>query len=168
MRIRVDGKPPKKLIKEAVLIDTNLWVYAITSQSSEFDKARAITLACMLGEIEGCVAPQNILEFYSVMTNPKAVTPLPNTKIITEICEDIWKSKTIRKIHPQKNTAFDAIVLSKNLGLRRAKVFDAFLASTARDNGVEIVWTDNVKDFQGFDFINASNPLTRKWELLKE
>jgi len=41
----------------------------------------------------------------------------------------------------------------------RKKVFDVALAATLKDNGVEGLYTANVADFEGFDFLKVINPL---------
>jgi len=43
--------------------------------------------------------------------------------------------------------------------LSGGKVFDCVLAVTAKENGVEKIYTENVEDFEFYDFLKVSNPL---------
>jgi predicted nucleic acid-binding protein len=46
-----------------------------------------------------------------------------------------------------------------------AKIFDCLLAATARENGVDVICTENTEDFEGFKFIKAVNPFKQKINL---
>jgi len=41
----------------------------------------------------------------------------------------------------------------------RKKVFDVALAATLKDNDISGLYTVNVDDFKGFDFLTIVNPL---------
>ncbi len=41
----------------------------------------------------------------------------------------------------------------------RKKVFDVAIAATLKDHGIPGLYTINVPDFAGFDFLNVVNPL---------
>jgi predicted nucleic acid-binding protein len=49
--------------------------------------------------------------------------------------------------------------LVRRLNLSGGKVFDCVLAVTAKENGVEKIYTENVEDFEFYDFLKVSNPL---------
>jgi len=49
--------------------------------------------------------------------------------------------------------------LIKKLNLSKGRIFDCLLAITAKENGVEIIYTENVDDFKAYGFLKASNPL---------
>jgi hypothetical protein len=44
----------------------------------------------------------------------------------------------------------------------RKKVFDVALAATLKDNHISGLYTNNVDDFEGFDFLRVINPLSDK------
>ncbi|GAI45447.1 unnamed protein product, partial [marine sediment metagenome] len=44
-------------------------------------------------------------------------------------------------------------------GIKGAGVFDCVLATTAKENDVEAIYTQNVGDFERFDFLTVENPL---------
>jgi hypothetical protein len=43
--------------------------------------------------------------------------------------------------------------------LSKGRVFDCALAVTAKENNLEIVYTENVDDFKYYSFLKAMNPL---------
>jgi predicted nucleic acid-binding protein len=43
--------------------------------------------------------------------------------------------------------------------LSRGGVFDCVLAVTAKENKIETIYTENVKDFKNYGFITTFNPL---------
>jgi predicted nucleic acid-binding protein len=49
--------------------------------------------------------------------------------------------------------------LIKRLGLSGGKIFDCVLAVTAGENGIKIIYTENVEDLKFYEFVEASNPL---------
>lgn len=168
MRIRVDGVDvQKRFANERILIDTNIWIYAHNKASEHYSPASSIVLSAMFGFVNAFISYQNILEFYAAITNPKNVEPVPPLSDVEEICNDLWESRTVKKIFPKQKTAIEAIRLSRALNISRTQVYDCFLALTARDNGIGKIWTDNANDFEHFDFITAENPLKFEWSLQK-
>ena len=57
------------------------------------------------------------------------------------------------------NNAHEVFKLVRRLNLSGGKVFDCVLAVTAKENGVEEIYTENVGDFEFYDFLKVSNPL---------
>lgn len=169
MKIKVDGEDLEATTYAAkkILLDTNLLVYAHNRASPHYRQASYILVASTQGPLNGSISYQNILEFYSVMTNPRKVKPIPPLKDVQEICSDLWHSQRLRKIFPRSGTPIEAIKIAAEKGLRGPQLYGCFLALTARDNQVDHIWTDNVEDFRHFEFITAENPLTRPWELLE-
>jgi predicted nucleic acid-binding protein len=108
--------------------------------------------------MEAVVTPQNLYEFYSVVTNPKRVLPPLPCEKAAEICRTIHESPELAKIHPSINTPIMALSLAEEHGLGGAGVFDCVLAATAKENGVEIIYTQNVDDFRRFGFIRVIDP----------
>lgn len=65
---------------------------------------------------------------------------------IMEICQIII---------PKFGTEFMALELIKRLGLTGNRIFDAYLAATALSNNVDLIATDNTKDFKQFKEIKT-------------
>ncbi|MFQ6074812.1 MAG: hypothetical protein ACE5Z5_01575 [Candidatus Bathyarchaeia archaeon] len=49
--------------------------------------------------------------------------------------------------------------LTEELRLSKGGILDCVLAVTAKENGVGMIYTENVDDFRAYGFIKASNPL---------
>lgn len=49
--------------------------------------------------------------------------------------------------------------LAKELKLSKGRVFDCLLAVTAKENDVEVIYTENIDDFEAYSFLKVSNPL---------
>ena len=62
-----------------------------------------------------------------------------------------------RIISPNFRTVLVSLEFTKKHSLVGNRIFDAYLAATALTNGVDVIATDNVKDFQKFP-IKIINP----------
>jgi len=170
MRITVDGQDVERTqyATQKILLDTNVLVYAHNRSSPKHHQASCILIAAAEGSINAHISHQNLLEFYSVMTNPRKVTPSPPIREVQEICIDLWESRKIKKIFAKEKTTIEALSIATASGLTGAQIFDCAIALTARDSHVDYVWTENVSDFKQLDFINAENPLIMNWQLVKD
>lgn len=169
IRVRVDGGDIAHSRYQAskILLDTNLLVFANHKGSPFHEKASCILIASLQGDLKACISSQNLLEFYSVMTNPSRVKPAPSISEISRICSDLWKSNKIKKIYPHENAALEAIEIAKEKGMRGPKIFDCLLAATMKKNRIDRIWTDNVSDLKHFDdlLVVVENPLEMEWEI---
>ena len=81
-----------------ILLDTNILVHAYNQTSPRQKVASSIIEKAMAGEIQACIAPQVLFEFFAVITNAKRVeSPLPPDKV-AELCLDLWECDEIGKI----------------------------------------------------------------------
>lgn len=113
----------------------------------------------MTGEIEAVITPQILYEFYSVVTNPRRIEPPLSLEIAVEICRTMHESPELAKILPSLNTPREALRLVEEHRIEGAGIFDCVLAATAKENGVESVYTQNLEDFERYDFLRVENPL---------
>ena len=113
----------------------------------------------MTGGIDAVIAPQILYEFYSVVTNPRRIEPPLSREMAIEICMTMQESPELVKITPSPNTPREAFSLVEEHGIKGAGVFDCVLAATAKENDVEAIYTQNVGDFERFDFLTVENPL---------
>ena len=103
--------------------------------------------------------PQILYEFFAVVTNPRRVEHPLSADEAADICLDLWECREIGKASPTATTPMKVFKLVRRLNLSGGKVFDCVLAVTAKENGVEKIYTENVGDFEFYDFLKASNPL---------
>ena len=141
-----------------ILIDTNILVFAHNKKSPHYLKANQLLKDAVMLKFNGCVTHQNLLEFFSVITNPKRVEkPLEITKSIS-LVETYLNSTKITKIYPTKNTLSRTIQLSKKLELSKAEIFDCYIASTMLENNVLDIYTEDVTHFEKYPGIKVTSP----------
>lgn len=135
-----------------MLIDSNILIYSINSSSPKHKAAQDFLLQ-NTGSLE--VAHQNIFETLRVLTHPKFPSPMKITNAI-EAVESILKGCKV--ISPEYRTHQIALELIKKYDLSADKIFDAYLVATALGNDINMIATDNIKDFKGISEVKVINP----------
>lgn len=135
-----------------MLVDTNILVYAINSDSPKH-RASQNFLKENVSSLE--IAHQNILEAVRVLTHPKFSHPMK----LQDALESVMAiSKSSRIIAPNASTLYLAIELLKIHKSTGNRIFDAYLAATAMSNNIDTIATDNTRDLQRFDELTIINP----------
>lgn len=135
-----------------MLIDSNILIYAINADSPKNELAKKF-LAENLKNLE--IAHQNIFETIRVLTHKKYSKPMKMAEV-TEAVFAILESSSI--VTPNKTSFYLGLELIKQHNLTGNRIFDAYLAATALSNGIEIIATDNIRDFKIFEEIEVINP----------
>ncbi len=143
------------------LIDTNILIHAFNRSSPHREEASKILIKALKGKIRAVICPQVLYEFYSVLTNPRRVEKPLSPEEAAAICLDLWSTPELEKITSTSTTLREVFKLAGELGLRGEAIFDCLLAITAKENGVETIYTENERDFKRFNFLNVINPLRR-------
>lgn len=142
------------IISDPLLIDTNVLVYAHNQDSPFHRKCLALITAAIAGQFRGVLAQQNLLEFYSIITDKKRVfKPLPAIKA-QEILEDYLKLP-LEVIYPNEKTIRILLMLCQQFKIKNGQVFDAYLVATMLSNQVKQIVTVNTKDFRMFSGITV-------------
>lgn len=140
-----------------ILLDTNMLVHAAGSKSPRHARAREVRDQAAAGEIDACIAAQVLTEFYAVVTDPRRFQPaLTAAQAHQELRS--YLSSRLRLILPKETTVSRMLSMLGSRSVRGGRIFDIFLAATMLDNGVRTVYTENVRDFEGLDGIEAINP----------
>ena len=141
-----------------ILLDTNILVHAYNKASPNQKVASSIIERAMAGEIEACIAQQVLFEFFAVITNAKRVeSPMP-LDIAAELCVDLWECDEIGKIAASESAPREVFRLVKSKRLSGSTVFDCILAVSAKANKIDVIYTENVRDFNKYGFIKVQNP----------
>jgi predicted nucleic acid-binding protein len=137
------------------LLDTNVLVHA-AYKAAAHHRAAAELLARGLRE-KGlyCIAPQNIVEFAAVVTRPRFVDPVLPAGEVDRICNLLYLSRTLSKIHPIRGTVGRTTREGARLGVTGTAWYDLYLAMTMRDSGVDTIITQDIADFRKFPFVVA-------------
>lgn len=138
------------------LCDSNILVYAYDSTSPYHLKAKRFLeeKTKIKGEIG--ITPQVLLEFFGVVTQ-KVKQPL-NVETASELIKEIANNKNIVCLYPRQATYLRTLELAKKYKILGRDIFDAYLVATMLDNGVGLIYTRNLKDFEKFSEITALDP----------
>lgn len=134
-----------------MLVDTNILIYAINSDSPKNKKAQVFL---QTHRKELVVAHQNIFETLRVLTHlnySKPMSPKEAQEAVLAIL------RACRVIIPDYDTHYLAFELIKEYNLSGNRIFDAYLCATAISNGIRIIATDNERDFKKFG-VTVYNP----------
>ena len=148
-------------------IDTNLLVYAHNA-NSKFNPSACLFLEKVInerdlgGRCQVCIPSQVFMEFINVITWDKLPEPLTLAQAIM-VVEDYLRSG-VKVISPQATQMQSFLELLNGVKSRK-KIFDVALAAMLKDNGIEGIYTVNVKDFKEFDFLEVVNPLNESFLL---
>lgn len=135
-----------------MLVDTNIIIYAINSNSPKHKLAQEF-LKKNLANLE--FAHQNVFEAIRVLTHNKFSNSMNSTKAQEAV---LAISEAGSLISPDETTFYIALELIKKHKLEGNRIFDAYLAATALSNNVNVVVTDNIKDFEKYEGIKVYNP----------
>lgn len=122
-------------------------------------KAGKIVKQAIKGEIDACLSSQVIYEFFAVITNHKRVACPIELEKAADLCLDLWECRNIEKLLPTPVTPNEVLRLAKELKLTKGGIFDCVMAVTAMENKVDVIYTENVSDFEHYTFVNVVNPL---------
>ena len=140
------------------LIDTNVLVYRADQDSTFHLPSVNLISRGLRGDISLCLAPQNLTEFYAVMTNPKRVTnPIDPMAARVEI-ERYLQSQNIRKIYQTADLIPKLLELINQYPPTRQQIFDLQLIATMLVNDITRIYTFNAKHFQPYQEIEVIVP----------
>ena len=143
-----------------ILLDTNILVHAHNKASPHQKKASGVIKKALRGEIQAYLTSQVLYEFFAIVTNPKRVEhPMPSEEA-ADLCRDLWECREIEEVNPTVLAPNEVFKLVKELKLSRGEIFDCVLAVTAKENKINIIYTENVGDFRRYNFLKTVNPLT--------
>jgi len=141
-----------------VLVDSNILVYSIQRDAGKKHEISSTIIAELTASQRMCVSIQNLAEFSRIVL--EKISPPLNPETASGHVADFSKfSSTLRY---NGKTILLAISISRQY---RLHFFDALLAATMQENGIEEILTENVEDFSKIPWINAKNPF--KWRSLK-
>lgn len=141
-----------------ILLDTNILVYAHNSDSELNEVARRLMLDAVDGRFDACITPQNLLEFFNVITNPKRVERPLDSKIAQQIMLNYWHSKKIHKIYPSNLVFIRLAQLVKEMELSKTEIFDCYLYVTMEENNVFEIYTKDIHHFSKFKDLKVIDP----------
>lgn len=134
------------------LVDTNILVYAYDLTEREKHQTSSAFLKQIWKEGGGVVCLQNLMEFFAIITK-KVENPIEVEEAKT-IVEDFKNSENWRIIDRDVDTFFHAMdIVSEH----KIHVWDAMIAACMKENNINEIVTENVKDFNRVPNIKVSS-----------
>ena len=137
------------------LLDTNVLVHAAHAGSPLHAAAAKLVERGLRESGQYCIAPQNLMEFASVVTSKRFVEqPLPPAELL-RMAKELYHSRRLAKIYPKRGTVMRAVQAGAGRNVSGSVWHDLFLAQTMRDAGIHLIITENVADFRQIPSITA-------------
>jgi len=141
------------------ILDTNILVYAVDSESKHHVPSKTLLLQAVDPGAGLCVAPQNLAEFYAVVSDRRRVrNPLPPTAAIQAIT-DLLALPGLALLTVPIDVTKRFIELLQRHAVVAQHTFDAYLVATMLGNGVSRIHTFNSAHFDPFDELEVLVPL---------
>lgn len=141
-----------------ILFDANLLVHAHAARSPFYEAAKRLRDQAIHGELDGCVTPQVLCEFFAVCTDERRFQPALSPRQAAKEIERYWSENGFQKILPTTGTMSRLLELVARQPLTQQRIFDAFLVATMLENDVRTIYTQNVKDFDIYQELRVINP----------
>ncbi|HAV10257.1 MAG TPA: hypothetical protein DCX22_01375 [Dehalococcoidia bacterium] len=142
----------------SVFLDTNLLIYAINEDSPWHSAAVALIDKINTGEVQACLSPQVLAEFYATVTNSKKVKhALTADEAVATV--DGYIDSDILKLYPGEGTMKHTYEIAQRYRTKGLDIYDAQIVALMLENDVTTIYTANLSDFKRFKDIVAVNPL---------
>ncbi len=149
------------------LLDSNILVYAVNKSAPFHTTAFKILEKIISNKIKGCLALQNLSEFFSIITNKKRVEhPISSKEAISEIQKYI-NTTTLLKISFTPSAMNLFCKLTTKHHIQGQKIYDLQLVATMLDNEIKNIITANDSDFKKYEEINTINPFNKNFDISK-
>ncbi len=139
---------------EPILFDTNILVYAHNFDSALHHYALDKVKDVAEGRLKGVLAQQNLLEFYSIVTDHKRVANPLSPKEAKELIKDYLNSP-FEIIFPTKETSEILLSLCQENNIKNGEIFDIYLAATCVSNKIRTILTANITDFKNLTVLKV-------------
>ena len=136
-------------ISDTVIFDSNILVYANNEASQFHKKCSGLIKAAVEGNFKAVLTHQNLLEFYSVITDSRRIEKPISDKDAQDLVANYLNSP-LEIIYPNSETFKYLFILAEAVNLKGSKIFDVFLAATMLSNNISNIITANTRDFKGF------------------
>lgn len=142
------------IISDPLLLDTNVLVYAHNQDSPLHNQSLSLIKGVVTGQFRGVLAQQNLLEFYSIITDKRRIAKPLSPLQAQEILGDYLKLP-FEIIFPNRETIGKLSVLCGKNKIKNGQVFDAYLVATMLSHQIKHIITANTKDFKMFSEIKV-------------
>jgi toxin-antitoxin system PIN domain toxin len=143
---------------EFALVDANVLVYSRYHDSEHHTASHALLERAQDENAGLCVAAQCLTEFYSVVTNPRRVSPPREPNEVLETIEALLRLPGLTLVPTPADLPARWIRLTRRVPVRGADIFDVQLVATMLANDVTRIYTYNRPDFERFGEVKVLTP----------
>jgi len=142
----------------SALVETNILVCAAYQDSLHHGASRALIERAQRGELQLCLAPQVLMEFYVGMTSPRRISQLRTPQEAVGAMNAEVESPGFLLFPVPADLIAQGIGLIQRSPVAGAAVYARQLAATMLGHGVRRIYTSNTWDFQQIPEIEALTP----------
>lgn len=143
---------------DLALIDTNVLVYALFPAMPEHVASRALLDRAKSAGANLCVAPQNLIEFFAVVTDPRRVTQPKTPDVALAAIDDLLALPGLTLLLVPGDLIDRWCQLLRQSPVIRKRAFDTQLIATMLASSVTKIYTFNPADFQKFSQLQVLAP----------
>ena len=143
---------------KTAFIDTNLLVYAVSSDSPFYLSARKILEQKLKDEYELWISRQVIREYLVVMSRSEILLQRQSMEDVIRDFKKVIKSFSIA--NDTMNVTEKLYQLIEKYDVKGKNIHDANVVATMLVNGIQEIITHNIKDFRRFEPEISITPLT--------
>src|SRR5262249_48891315 len=140
------------------LLDTNVLVYAFFPAVPHHAASRGLVDGAKNAGAGLCVAPQNLVEFFAVVTDPRRVTQPKTSDQALPAVDDFLPLPGLTLLLVPADLIARWAQLLRQVAASKKRAFDTQLVATMLGNGVQKIYTFNTADFQHFPGIQVLTP----------
>jgi predicted nucleic acid-binding protein len=135
---------------DPALVDTNVLVYAVFPAMPDHPASRALVDTAKSAGANLCVAPQNLIEFFAVVTDPRRVTQPKTSDEAPQAIDDFLMLPGLALLPVPGDLMTRWSQLIRQSSTTRKRAFDTQLVATMLGNSVKKIYTFNTADFHVF------------------
>jgi predicted nucleic acid-binding protein len=143
-------------------LDTGFLVAAEVAEHAEHSAARLALARFMQAGDRIAIAPQVLVEFIHIVTDPHRFTQPLSVNEARNIAEQWWTAREVDHVFPDTAATQRFLAWIEQFSLGRKRLLDTLLAATYQQAGIESVLTTNAADFATFGVFNCIAPTTSK------
>jgi len=140
-----------------VLLDTNVLIYATLAADRRHERAREVLALRHRPEVTLFISVQNLAEMYPNLTGPRNQPP-DSPELARRKITSLARLRGLSVLPLTLETTYLALDLCVTAGITRQAYFDRQLAALMIREGIPVILTENVADFEGIDGVTPINP----------
>jgi toxin-antitoxin system PIN domain toxin len=137
---------------DPTLLDTNVLVYALFPAMPDHAASRALLDRAKAADANLCVATQNLIEFFAVVTDARRVTQVKTPDEALQAIDDFLSQPGLKLLPVPSDLIALWSQLIRQSSATKKRAFDTQLVATMLGSSVTRIYTFNLSDFQVFSF----------------